>query len=238
MAMVITIIGIMNITLINQRRLIPEWWCILLAIVLLVFALPPFVARSVTVWDEETRSAFLSGKEISEGQARNYISGRESVVGWFPYSVFLNDLSMIALDHVTKDPNHAQAYLDNAFYWQKKALRVAPADPYGWFRLAFIQERLGQKDKAAEAWLQSYMSAPYEPRLLLSRLGMAQRLHNNLGDDAPALILQLIRQAWAYNPWHLTRMARDNQFIALAKEALMYDTAALARLDKILKEQL
>lgn len=243
MVTAITIIVIMNITQIKSTLktwpLVPKWIMIGGVLILVVFSLQPLAARLMTVSGEETRAKFLSGKDVSQEEMNSYISGRESVVSWFPYSSFYSDLAMVALDKAVKEPKQKKAFMENATYWQDQALKASPSDPYGWFRLAYIYESTkGQKERAAEAWQQSYITAPYEPRLLLSRLAMGRRLEPLLGIDAPELIQRFIRQAWDDNPWHLTRMARDDKFLDLAKEALQGDEAALIRFDKILREQL
>lgn len=243
MVMVITITDIMNTTQTKMtsfsQTLVPKWIMVWLALVLIVLSLSPLAARFVTLSGEETRSDFLGGKKVSQESMRDYISGRERAVSWFPYSHFYNDLAMVAFDKALDEPTKRKSYLESSLYWQSEALKTSPSDPYSWFRLAYIYESMtGEKERAAKLWQQSYITAPYEPRLLLSRLGMARRLEPLLGVDAPDLILQLIRQAWDYNPWHLTRMARDDKFLALAKEALKEDPAALKRFDKILREQL
>lgn len=239
MATAITTIVIMNITQTKHSPLVPTWWIALIVILLFVFGTLPFFARLMTVSDDTLASKIAKGTEIHQEQIVAYISGREAAVALFPYSGFYNDLAMVAFDGAVKDPTKAKAYLENAAYWQKFSLMASPSDPYGWFRLAYIYEStMGDKAKAAKAWHQSYISAPYEPRLLLPRLAMARRLEAYLGEEAPDLIIQLIRQAWDDNPWHLTRDARDGKYLALAREALKYDEAALTRLDKILKDQL
>lgn len=229
----------MNITQIKKRPLVPSWLAACVALFLLVFGVLPFYGRIVTASGDEVRTAFLQGKKVSEAEMADFITGRETVVPVFPHSEFYNDLALVALDRSAKHPAQAEAFLEGAAYWQKRALSVSPSDPYGWFRLAYIYE-VAKKDKAkaASAWHQSYLSAPYEPRLLLPRLGMALRLGAALGDRAVPLIMQLIRQSWDDNPWHLVRAARDSNFLAVAREALKDDAEALRRFDKILKEQL
>jgi len=238
MVMDIIIIVIMNITQINKKTLVPIWWVALIAILIMMFGVMPFVARIITAHDDEILSDILKGKKITQKDFADFINGREYAVSIFSYSSFYDDLAMVAVDMSSKNKKHQKAYLEKAKDLEIKALSISPSNPYGWLRLAYIYEAMGSDEKAAKAWQKSYLSAPYEPRLLLSRLEMARKLEQYLGLDSKELILKLIRQSWRYNPWHLTRAARDGNFLSLAKTALKDNQKDLKRFDKILKEQL
>ncbi|MDX9690440.1 MAG: hypothetical protein RBT70_08300 [Alphaproteobacteria bacterium] len=220
--------------------LIPIWMIGVLASILILLAVPALMARLIALPGDNLVLEMRQGKRLSKEQLDLAEQSRLRVIQWFPVKAYFNDLAEIALMRtVDVETTDMEAY-KSVETWQHRALLLSPADPYGWFRLAHLYERAKAPVSAVSvAWWQSYAAAPYEPRLFLPRLEMAMRLGQNLGGEGRERVINnLIQDAWNYNPWDLTRSARDRTYLSLLNEAFRDDPDATARIDKILREQL
>ncbi len=242
MATDIIVTGIMNTTRTKKQFVripISALWVGMVTVLLLVFGVPSLVFRLSTLSGDAPRLALLQGQVLSDQALSELGDNRESVASWHPSASLYGDLAAIALAKWAQGGMKDRAFLQEADYWQRGALARVPSDPYGWFRLAFITETMeGDGERTAQAWRQSVASAPYEPRLIIPRLEMALRLERVLGAEAQSIYARLIGQAWEENPWHLARSARDYAYLSLVEGTLRDRPDDLARLQKILKEQL
>jgi len=222
MATAITIIGIMN-TIPTKPFMLPIWWMAWLAILLLAFGVPSLVARMIHVGGDEIQSALLQGSKVPDDDLLRLETSRRRTASWFPMNAPYDDLSMVSLERSarSKDTVIAKAYVTEAELWQRKALFVSPADPYGWYRLAYLFYLTdGPSERVFMAWRQSFFAAPYEPRLLVPRLQMAISLDARLDADTRGSLPRMIRDAWREDPEGLVQAARDGVFISTVEAAL------------------
>jgi hypothetical protein len=224
----------------KAEPLVPAWMLGTLASLLILLAVPSLMARLVALPGDALVLEMRQGKALSPDQLDRAEQSRLRVIHWFPINTYFNDLAEIALLRTVAHQTEAIEAYKKVETWQHRALRLSPADAYGWFRLAYLYELAKAPVSAVSAaWWQSYAAAPYEPRLFLPRLEMAVRLGPTLGGEArERAIGNLIRDAWNYNPWDLTRSARDRVYLSLLNETFRDDPEATARIDKILREQL
>lgn len=241
MAKAITIIAIMNTTPTKKqapqqtsykerKRLLPSWWMAWIAVMLLAFGGPAFVARLLLVPGDEIRASLLEERAVAEADLERLEKSRLRVLGWFPASTGFNDLVLIALQRAGKaQGERAKGFFAEAEGWQCKGLQAAPADPYGWFRLAYlyIMADGGPSARAAAAWQQSVAVAPFEPRLMVARVHMGMTHEAFLDADAKALIPRLIRGAVEQDIDTLARNAKAGNYISTIQEALANDPALL-----------
>lgn len=228
MAMAITIIVIMN-TIRTRLPLIPFWWMAWLGLLLLVFGIPFLVGRFIGISGEPARLALLEGRAVSSSALTVLETGRLRVAPWIHTNALYNDLALVSLERVetVSDEGQKEALFQEAEVWQRKALWVSPSDPYGWFRLAYLLYQKGVMQQAAEAWRQSLASAPYEPRLLFPRLQMALALGEALDEASRHQIPKLVREAWAYDPTGLAKVAKSGHFVSVIEAAFSDDAQSL-----------
>lgn len=119
----------------------------------------------------------------------------------------------------------------------KSGLALAPANPYAWTRLAYALYQVdGWTPEAMSALRLAFATAPYDPRLLLSRLRLSFLAWPHLAREDQALVLQQVRQAWRRNPNELTRIAIDFEQINVVRAALLRDPGDLAAFEERLRE--
>ncbi|MGE4350921.1 MAG: hypothetical protein AB7E52_01885 [Bdellovibrionales bacterium] len=236
--MAIIIIGIMTITQ-TKNLLFPLWWKVWIVVLLLVFATPSLMARLIHLPGDEERLHLLQGQKVSEEALDSLYHSRFVTSRWFPENDSYNVLSLVALERAQRSSGEeVKNNLLEADFWERKALAVSPADPYGWYRLAFIYYRMqGPSLSVALAWRESMASAPYEPRLIYPRLQMAMGLGSFLTDEfAKFYVPPLIRDAWNEDPDRLTKLAKEGAFISEVENALRGDPKGLASFRQKLKE--
>ncbi|MFA6279330.1 MAG: hypothetical protein WC612_00870 [Bdellovibrionales bacterium] len=214
----------------TRPALIPFWWMAWLGLLLLVFGGPLLVGRFMEISGEATRLALLEGRGVSASDLDVLARGRMRIASWVHTSSLYNDLSLVALERA-EQPSMAdskETFYQEAEGWQLQALKVSPADPYGWFRLAYLLYiKKDGAPQAAEAWRQSLSSAPYEPRLLLPRLQMALALGETLDESSRHQIPRLVREAWGFDPSGLAKVAKAGNFSSVVEEALRDDPQGL-----------
>lgn len=232
MATAITTIDIMNITQ-TKPSLLAFWWKTWLAILLLAFGLPSLVARLILLPGDQTRIDLLAGGKVELQDLQRFYASRRAAGAWFPENALYNDLAMASLNLSQRTEGEtSKAFLQEAAVWESKALNVSPADAYGWYRMAYLYFMVegASSPRAAKAWGLSMASAPYEPRLVSSRLQMAIGLGPSFLDETVARLYvpNLIRSAWEDDPDRLAKLAYDGSFISLVEEALRNDPDDLA----------
>ena len=228
--MAITTIGTMNIIQ-TKPSVLPVWWMAWIAILLVAFAAPSLIARFVLMPGDEARISLLKGEKIGDDDLEKFYLTRRRAAAWFPENALYNDLSLAAIERATrtKDQEQVRSLYREAELWERKALNVSPADPYGWYRLAYLNYVTeGATKHVADAWSMSLSTAPYEPRLVYPRLEMAMSLGLMIDVNAEIHIPRLIREAWDDHPDRLAGLAEKANYIPAVENALKNDPEALA----------
>ncbi len=204
-----------------------------LALLLLALAVPSLGARLTQIAAEETRQAILENKTPPETELiagmRTWLDARK----WRETGKTLDDMAMVAVAHsrITAQTNKklADQALQQALAWERESLQRAPANGYGWTRLAYILlQTEGNTPAAAKALAHSLETEPYEPSLMLTRLSMAAMLLDKLDADTKAGLPAMIRATWEIMPDELAQTAKKNHFVSMVEQGLMNDPAALA----------
>lgn len=230
MAKAITAIGIMPITPTKKTSLLPLAGLGVLAVVLLLASAPALVARLIELAGDSVHEAILEGKKLSEEDLATLEMARARVAGWRPSGARFGDLALTHLERGMRAQGEERAaYLADAQDWQKLALSRAPADPYGWFRLAYLYFLAdgGASSRVAAAWAQSMASAPYEPRLMIARLQMGVASVKFLSPEAQIHLPRLVRGSAIFDAEGLARVAKAGAFTSEVEAALAGDPEAL-----------
>jgi hypothetical protein len=205
----------------------------LLSCAVLVNALPSLAARMALLPGDEARDALLSRGTSAEATLDTLNSTRRRALTWRATSETCNDLALYDLTRARRaeagsNPPPQEIWRE-AIRWQSRALGRAPADTYGWARLAYMMMQTeGLTDATAATLAHSFDTGPYEPSLQLFRLVMAVSLFDKLDKDTKDSMPFMIRAAWEHDPSGLAKAARDNHFISLAEQALADDPEKLA----------
>lgn len=110
--------------------------------------------------------------------------------------VLSRDLAQTDLELAARatNPEIARTMLVSAKLNLEKSLGVAPADPFGWFRLALVRRALGQP--YAQAAIQSVLTGPYVRNLTFRRLPMLFEIYATVGPDDRELLANHVQVVW------------------------------------------
>ena len=127
---------------------------------------------------------------------------------------------------------HGRAFLDQGIDHLRRALVLAPGQPYAWTQLAHgLVLRDGTTKAAGRALAMAIATAPYEPRLAATRLDLAFVLRRQLDDDAKALIAGQITALARISPKALAEVAKRRYALGAVRRALAGSTGLLDRFD-------
>ncbi len=127
--------------------------------------------------------------------------------------------------------------IEEAIASLKSGLAIAPANPYAWTRLAYALFQVrGWTPEALSALRLAFVTAPYDPRLLMSRLRLSFLAWPHLLLEDRDLVLQQIRYAWRHDPSELTRMAAGFKQVNLVRAALLGYPRDLSAFEERLKK--
>ncbi|HAX91476.1 MAG TPA: hypothetical protein DCY07_04620 [Rhodospirillaceae bacterium] len=209
---------------------IPAWWMVWVGLFLLAFGLPLTVARFMEMPVEPMRLALLQGQSVNDAQLDKLAATKLRLANVLRTNALYDDLSTVSFEQAARqqDATIQKEWREEAEYWQRKALAISPADPYGWFRLAhLLYVKEGASPNVAEAWRQSMAAAPFEPRLIVPRLQLALTLGDALDEESRRQIPRLIWQAWKDDPSRLAKAAKEGSFTVLIEDVLREDPQAL-----------
>ncbi len=198
-----------------------------LAFALFIFSTPALIADFLMLSGNPIHDALLAGEPVSSEDVVSFIQSRERAALWHPSNAVYDDLAMGMLERVRRSgfpPTPTLTpELEQVIVWQTSALRLSPADTYGWSRLAYVRIITeGLSASAAEALTHSIEAAPYEPRLMITRINMAVLLGDKLAPDMRRQIPQMISAAWKLFPKELVQSAQQGRY-APAVEAVLKD---------------
>lgn len=220
--MATTITVIMSTTQ-TKGSLLFLMWVSWVGVLLALLGTPRTVGRLSDIPSESIHTVVLTEQPVSKELLDAYITQRASGTLWFETSEEYNAMALVLLQRAEKETNRDEKkrFYEHALAWQRQALKVGPSDPYGWFRMAYLNYvQDGPSESVADAWRLSYLSAPYELRLMIPRIQMALSLGKILDEESRKKIPILIRESWEDDPYIISDAAKQGYFISVVEEAL------------------
>jgi hypothetical protein len=192
---------------------------------MLLLAVPRTIGALVTSPTSATLSDIQDQKAVDAQALRAFITAQERSIAWSPSGRLWTDLGLaellIAEGLPANDPSAATA-LQKATQSIKQGLALAPANPYAWARLAYAEAlTAGWSPLALSALRMALVTAPYEPRLLWSRLRLAFIAWPHMPADDRDLVFQQIRFAWNRSRQDLMILAAELDQVELVRAALI-----------------
>ena len=115
---------------------------------------------------------------------------------------------LLLAEEIGDDDEASRDLLSEARTSLKTGLALAPANPYAWTRLAYVEYLISGPSAAVAAALQmAILTAPYTPHLLFVRLELCFIVWPHFASEARDLVLQQVRLAWAEDPKRLVTLA-------------------------------
>jgi hypothetical protein len=197
----------------------------ILAFLLLVLAVPRTVGVLVAARAEPVLRKLQDLQPVQVDELRTLIAALEDGRFWRGDGRLRTDLGLAYLllaEKLPRDDPEAGRALQAAIAALQAGLARAPANPYAWARLAYAEALArGWSPQAVSALRLSLITAPYEPRLLWSRLRMSFLAWPEMSSEDRELIFQQIRFAWRADPGELARLAQELRQVNLVRAALL-----------------
>jgi hypothetical protein len=208
----------------------------ILALVLASLAVPALVLNLLLLPDDATREALLAGKNIDEAALSRFYDSRARVEAFHATKDVLSDLALASIQKAEAagvQTEAGKAAINEARAWQLRALQASPADAFGWSRLVylFLLSNDAMATLAPQALAYEIETAPYEPALMVRRLGTALYLSDKLDPDIRATLPDMMRAAWKLYPDEVEKVAKAQNAFDRLLEALRAspDTAELLK---------
>ena len=208
------------------------------AIVLLMLGVPRTVGVILSARADPVLRKLQDHQPVQSDELMTLAGAQEAGRFWLADGRLRTDLGLAYLLLAEKlprtDPN-ANAYLQRAIDALAAGLARAPANPYAWARLAYAEAlSKGWSPLAVSSLRMALITAPYEPRLLWSRLRMSLLAWPEMSREDLQLIYQQIRHAWQADPAELARLSTELKQVDQVRAALLSpdDSAAFEELLK------
>jgi hypothetical protein len=223
-----------------QRRLIAAPIA-LVAIVLLVIAVPRTVGVILSARSEPVLRKLQEQQPVYMDELKTLAHTQERSQFWLDDGRLRTDLGLAYLLLAEKLPradSNASVYLQRAIDALKAGLARAPGNPYGWARLAYAEAlSQGWSPLAVSSLRLALITAPYEPRLLWSRLRMTFLAWHYMSSEDLEIVLRQVRAAWNTDRVELTRLAKELDQVSLVRIALMHTPEDASAFEELLKKQ-
>lgn len=210
------------------------------AIALLVLAVPRMISSFLMIPSGPVIIKLQSLQPVDSEQLATLIASQRRGSAWDSRGRTRTDLGLAYLlmaDQRSGEDGQWRQYLDRAIESLRAGLALAPANPYAWTRLAYAETQVtGWSQPALSALRLAFITAPYEPRLALSRLRLSFLAWPHMTPEDRQLVFQQIRYAWRDNPRELTVLASDLSVTSLVRAALLTSPDDLADFESRLKE--
>jgi len=210
------------------------------AIVLLTLGIPRTVGVILSARAEPVLRKLQDHQPVQSDELMALAGAQEAGRFWLADGRLRTDLGLAYLLLAEKlprtDPN-VNAYLQRAIDALAAGLARAPANPYAWARLAYAEAlSKGWSPLAVSSLRMALITAPYEPRLLWSRLRMSLLAWPQMSREDQQLIFQQIRYAWQADPAELARLSIELKQVDQVRAALLLSPDDSAAFEELLKK--
>ena len=184
---------------------------LLLAVGLLYLGIPRTIAAFVSLPGDYLLEEIQIGESLSAKNLEILIISRERALAWVEAGRVQTDLGFaqqVLAKASGEDGAYDRAGVARAIESLRAGLARAPARPYPWTRLAFVEIVAGGASPALAKLLEmALITARYEPRLLFARLENCLIAWPYFDLDAREMVFEQVRIAWHRSPDRLAELA-------------------------------
>jgi len=215
---------------------------VLAAVVMLALGGPRLVGVILAAPGEPVLRRLQDQQPVAAADLRTLIEAQEAARPWLADGRIRTDLGLAWLllseTQAQDAPDEAAAAMQKAAVALRDGLARAPANPYAWSRLAYAEALIEGWTPAAVAALRlALITAPYEPRLLWSRLQMTFLAWPRLSAEDRDLVFQQVRWAWQANPAELAKLAVRSKQVNVVRAALLRTPEEALTFERLVAEQ-
>ena len=169
-----------------------------LAGALIALSVPPVLASLAALPGEAVLARLQDRKAVTAGELERLIRSRESALAWRQTGRLWTDLALARLMLLERRRViRADVDLPPVREALRRGLMLAPANPYGWTRLATVESASGAAmDRLAAHVRMAILTGPYERPLLFARLELALAVWREAAGEDRRRIARQIRWAW------------------------------------------
>ena len=183
----------------------------LLGAVILILAVPRLVADVLMLPGDRVLDALQHRHDVTPAELRTLAASREAALPWTPSGHVRVDLAtaelLLAANEVGGGPRYHDL-IDRAQTELRGGLARAPADPYGWTRLAYAGLAANEPArKIIPDLAMAIETAPVEATLVFSRLQLSLLEWPYFSNEHPSLFEQQVRVAWDQSNERLVHLA-------------------------------
>lgn len=210
----------------------------IIALALIMLALPRTIAALLTIPSAAILRSLQNQEPVEIADLEKVVRGQQrglSLVGDGRLATDLGLAELLIAERLPADDQGAPARFASATTALKDGLGMAPGNPYAWARLAYAEARQqGWTPLALSSLRLAFLTSPYDPRLLWSRLRLGFLAWPYMQPDDRDIVLQQIRWAFDENPKELARLAADADRVNVVRAALLRLPGAAAEFEKLL----
>lgn len=225
----------------RRKNITPARWYLTLAgiaiagMALLYLAVPRTIGAFQMLPGNRTILEIARGGDASRESLEVLAASRRRAADWLDSGRLWSDLA--AAELLIAESGDAGADRDSirrAAAALRTSLRLAPASPHAWTRLAYAEMLLhdGPTDAAASALAMSMLTGRYEPDLMFARLELGFLAWPNFAIADRELVLDQVALAWRKSPKRLLDAALATDGTGILRGAFAGDPAILADLER------
>ncbi len=192
--------------------------------VLLTSAVPRTIAAFSMMPGDSVLNAIQRDEQVRASDLELLASSREAALAWIEAGRVWTDLGLAQLRRANKAglwTAEGRRHLDESVSSLRRGLALAPANPFAWARLGYVElVRGGPSTAAAEALKMSMLTGAYEPLLMFSRLNLCLRVWREFDEEGRALVAQQIRFADNMSRTRLARLVKKWDASPVVADAL------------------
>lgn len=219
------------------RRLPAAVIALVAGLVLLTLAVPRTIAALVMLPGDPILNAVQGGGEVSQSDLEVLMGSREAALAWIDSGRVWTDLGLARLRLARKagfSGVEGRRLLDDAISALRQGLALAPANPFAWARLGYVQlVRHGRSQAVAEALKMSMLTGSHLPRLMFSRLRLSLTTWRYFDGEEREMVKRQVRLAWKASPKKLVRLADRQNARRIVRRALADVPGAVAEFDRL-----
>lgn len=204
--------------------------------VLLYLVAPRTIAAFVMLPGNQALRDVQEQRPLADEDLATLAASRERALSWAESGQMWSDLALVQLLEAFAEgaPDRPKAErVEQAIASLKEALRLAPANPYAWTRLAYAEVLTAQPSPEVVAALRmALLTATYEPHLLFPRLELCLIMWRHFELEDRDLVLRQARFAWRADPDRVIQLARRWNRLGVVRAALAASPRDLAKFEK------
>lgn len=221
-------------------RILQPTTVLLIGCTLIYLGAPRFISSIVTLPSRPIITQIQNEEAVSAQSLDILIASQKRGLDWHQSARLWTDLGLAQLLYANKHTKpERQLLLAQAEESLINGLSIGPSNAFAWARLAYIELiKNGPSANMIEKLRLSSTRAPYDRRLVFSRLHLYLLVWGKLNRPDKAVVLEQIRLAWHTDRQRLVKLAIDSKRLLLARAALITDAGQLTIFDDVARHQL